>query len=73
MPIIHVDIVPELMRGDRQVQYKTMAAGITDAFVASTGAPVESVHVLITEVSDTKYSVGGVLLHEKMASPGVTD
>lgn len=73
MPIIHVDIVPELMHGDRQQQYEAMTAGITDAFVASTGAPVESVHVLITEVTDTKYSVGGVLLREKTKAPEATD
>ncbi|WFR66357.1 tautomerase family protein [Curtobacterium flaccumfaciens] len=73
MPIIHVDTVPELMHGDRQEQYTTMAAGITEAFVASTGAPVESVHVLITEVSDTKYSVGGVLLRDKMADTRPAD
>ncbi|KQO64522.1 2-hydroxymuconate tautomerase [Curtobacterium sp. Leaf261] len=66
MPIIHIDIVPELMHGDRAEQYKTMTASITEAFVASTGAPVESVHILINEVSDTQYSVGGVLLREKM-------
>lgn len=68
MPIIHIDIVPELMHGDRAEQYRMMTAGITEAFVASTGAPVESVHILINEVSDAQYSVGGVLLRKKSTS-----
>lgn len=66
MPIINVAIVPELMTGDRAAQYKQIAAGITDVVVASTGAPAVSVHVLITEVSDADYSVGGVTLREQM-------
>lgn len=66
MPIVHLDIVPELMLGDRQEQYQKIAAGITDTIVTSTGAPAESVHVLIREVSDAKYSVGGELLRDRM-------
>ncbi|MCG7311198.1 2-hydroxymuconate tautomerase [Brachybacterium sp. ACRRE] len=66
MPIVHLDIVPELMFGDRQEQYQKIAAGITDTIVTSTGAPAESVHVLIREVSDAKYSVGGELLRDRM-------
>ncbi|MFE5775352.1 2-hydroxymuconate tautomerase [Brachybacterium sp. NPDC056505] len=66
MPIVHLDIVPELMFGDRQEQYQRIAAGITDTIVTSTGAPAESVHVLIREVSDAKYSVGGELLRDRM-------
>lgn len=66
MPIVNVDIVPELMSGDREEQYAGIVAGITDAIVASTGAPTDSVHVLINEVSAAKYAVGGVMLREKM-------
>ncbi|PWH04935.1 hypothetical protein DEO23_15805 [Brachybacterium endophyticum] len=66
MPIVNLDIVPELMFGDRDAQYQQIAAGITDAIVSTTGAPVESVHVLINEVSNAKYAVGGELLREKM-------
>jgi 4-oxalocrotonate tautomerase len=66
MPIVHLDIVPELMFGDRQEQYQKIAAGITDTIVTSTGAPAESVHVLIREVFDAKYSVGGELLRDRM-------
>ncbi|WP_152351327.1 2-hydroxymuconate tautomerase [Brachybacterium subflavum] len=70
MPIVHLDIVPELMFGDRQEQYQKIAAGITDTIVTSTGAPAESVHVLIREVSDARYSVGGELLRESMKGEG---
>ncbi len=63
MPIVNLDIVPELMRGDRDEQYQQIAEGITQAIVASTGAPSESVHVLINEVSYARYAVGGVMLH----------
>lgn len=66
MPIVNVAIVPELMAGERAPQYKAIAQGITDAITTSTGAPVESVHVLITEVSDAKYAVGGTMLREAM-------
>ncbi|MER7558790.1 2-hydroxymuconate tautomerase [Nocardioides sp. NPDC126508] len=65
MPIVNLDIVPELMRGDRDKQYQQIAEGITEAIVASTGAPSESVHVLINEVSYARYAVGGVMLHNK--------
>ena len=50
------------MEGDRDAQYRQISAGITDAIVTSTGAPAESVHVLISEVSDERYAVGGTLL-----------
>ena len=62
MPIVNLSIVPELMEGDRGSQYRQISAGITDAIVTSTGAPAESVHVLISEVSDERYAVGGTLL-----------
>lgn len=65
MPIVNLDIVPELMNGDRESQYQRIALGITEAIVASTGAPTESVHVLINEVSSERYSVGGTLLSEQ--------
>ncbi|MBU1802322.1 MAG: tautomerase family protein [Actinobacteria bacterium] len=66
MPIVNVDIVPELMTGDRPAQYEQIAAGITDAIVTSTGAPAESVHVLFTEVSHDRYAVAGTMLRERM-------
>ncbi|WP_278263817.1 2-hydroxymuconate tautomerase [Nocardia sp. AG03] len=68
MPIVNLDIVPELMSGDRDAQYQRIAAGITDAVVAATGAPAESVHVLINEVSYAKYAVGGTMLRDKIAA-----
>lgn len=61
MPIANLDIVPELMDGDRKPQYQKIAQRITDAIVSSTGAPAESVHVLINEVSSAKYSVAGTM------------
>ncbi len=54
MPIVHLDIVPELKNGDREPQYQKIAQGITEAIVSSTGAPAESVHVLIHEISSAK-------------------
>ncbi|MGC3023432.1 2-hydroxymuconate tautomerase [Brevibacterium sp. FAM 24630] len=64
MPIANLDIVPELMDGDRKPQYQKIAQRITDAIVSSTGAPAESVHVLINEVSSAKYSVAGTMLSQ---------
>lgn len=66
MPIVNVAIVPELMAGERAPQYQAIAEGITDAITTSTGAPPESVHVLITEVSDARYAVSGTMLREVM-------
>ncbi|WP_416232193.1 tautomerase family protein [Brachybacterium sp. NBEC-018] len=43
-----------------------IAAGVTEAIVASTGAPAESVHVLINEGSDDRYAAGGVMLRPAM-------
>ncbi|SDS80639.1 4-oxalocrotonate tautomerase [Brevibacterium siliguriense] len=65
MPIVNLDIVPELMDGDRGPQYLQIAQGVTDAIVASTSAPAESDHVLINEVSFEKYAVGGVMLSNR--------
>lgn len=33
MPIVNLSIVPELMEGDRDTQYRQISAGITDAIV----------------------------------------
>lgn len=66
MPIVNLDIIPELMRGDRDRQYELIAAGITEAIVSSTGAPADSVHVLIHEVSHDRYAVAGELLRDRM-------
>ena len=68
MPIVNLDIVPELMHGDRPDQYRQIARGITDAIVTATGAPEDSVHVLIREVSDERYAVGGATLRERGAA-----
>ncbi|WP_413336233.1 2-hydroxymuconate tautomerase [Brevibacterium sp. GP-SGM9] len=70
MPIVNLDIVPELMNGDRESQYRRITRGITDAIVSSTGAPAESVHVLINEVSSAKYEVGGTMLSEQFDRAG---
>lgn len=64
MPIVNLEIVPELMRGNCDAQYQQIAAGITEAIVASTGAPADSVHVLINEVPAVRYAVGGVMLRQ---------
>ena len=67
MPIVNVAIVPELMAGERAPQYNAIAEGITNAIVSSTGAPADSVHILFSEVSDSKYAVGGTMLRDSMA------
>ncbi|WP_443095364.1 2-hydroxymuconate tautomerase [Rothia koreensis] len=66
MPIVNLAIVPEMMNGDRQAQYRDVVQGITDAISKVTGAPEESVHVLIEEVHSDMYSVGGTMLHQAM-------
>ncbi|MGO4455492.1 2-hydroxymuconate tautomerase [Arthrobacter sp. RAF14] len=73
MPIVNIAIVPDLMSGDRAEQYKQIAEGVTEVLASSTGAPNESVHVLIDEVTYDKYAVGGAMLEERMQTSDRTD
>ena len=65
MPIVKLNIIPELMNDDQQPQLQKTAQGITEAIVANTGAPAESVHVIINKVYAAKYSVAGTMLNEQ--------
>lgn len=57
MPLIHI----ELIEGRTQEQLKNLVADVTDAVTKNTGAPAEHVHVVLSEMSKDRYSVGGVL------------
>lgn len=65
MPIVNIDIVPELMQGDKEAQYTEIVKGVTKAISESIKAPEESVHVMIREVSINRYSVGGKMLNKQ--------
>lgn len=66
MPIVNIDIVPELMQGDKETQYKEIVSSVTKALAESIKAPQETVHVMIREVSVNRYAVAGKMLSNKL-------
>ncbi len=65
MPVVNINIVPELLQVDKEEAYKEMVKGVTKAISESTKVPVEAVHVMIKEISVNRYSVAGKLLNDK--------
>ncbi|WP_421535911.1 2-hydroxymuconate tautomerase [Priestia sp. D3YE.R1] len=65
MPVIKINIVPELLQVDKEEAYKEMVKGITKVVSESTKVPAEAIHVMIKEISANRYSVGGKLFNDK--------
>lgn len=55
MPLAYVSLI----EGTTEEQKRKLIAGITDAFAESVNAPRELVRVIINEVPDTNWGVGG--------------
>lgn len=55
MPIMQVFLI----EGRTEEQKARLIRALTDAAVASIGAPVESVRVMITEVPNTQFGIAG--------------
>ena len=55
MPIAQIQII----QGRSAEQIETMIAEVTQAIHRSLGAPVESVRVLVEEVPNTHWGIGG--------------
>ncbi|MDW8798722.1 tautomerase family protein [Staphylococcus pseudoxylosus] len=66
MPIVNIDMVPEMMIGDKQSQYNEIVSKVTNVIHESTGAPKDSVHVLIREVPSSMYGTNGTILSNKL-------
>ena len=60
MPVVIV----EMWAGRTPEQKKTIAKGITDAFV-KVGTPAEAVHVIINDVPKTNWATGGKMASEE--------
>lgn len=57
MPLVHID----LLEGRSKAQLKQMVADVTAAIQKNTGAPAEHIHIVLNEMANDHYSVGGVL------------
>lgn len=62
MPIITVNLVV----GKSDAQKKAFIREISDAAVRTLGAPIDTVRVMIFEMSPDHFAVGGVTRAEKM-------
>ncbi|WP_117170250.1 2-hydroxymuconate tautomerase [Paraliobacillus sediminis] len=65
MPIVTINIAPELLQVDKEEAYKEMLKGVTKAISESTKVPAEAVHIMIKEISVNRYSIAGKLLNDK--------
>ena len=64
MPVIRVD----MLEGRSVEQRRMLARELTDAFVRSCGGDPAAVRVLITEIPDGNWSVGGELIADRRSS-----
>jgi len=63
MPIVHIDLIA----GQSQEQLKNLVKDVTAAVSKNTGAPAEHIHVILSEMQENRYSVGGVLKSDEKA------
>jgi len=57
MPIVEITLI----EGRTHAQKEKLVANVTEAVMASVGAPRESVRVILREVPGYHFAVGGVL------------
>jgi 4-oxalocrotonate tautomerase len=62
MPIVRIEVWP----GRTPEQKKALMRNVTDAVVASVGCPEQAVEVLLYEVDQSHWAVGGVCHAERM-------
>ncbi|WP_146995198.1 2-hydroxymuconate tautomerase [Schleiferilactobacillus harbinensis] len=60
MPLVHID----LLAGRSEDQLHQLVKDVTAAIVKNTGAPAEHVHIVLNEMANNRYSVGGVMKDE---------
>jgi 4-oxalocrotonate tautomerase len=64
MPIVHI----HLMQGRPPERIEAMIAEVSQAIAGSIGAPIDSVRVLVHEMTDHQYGVGGRPIREILAA-----
>lgn len=57
MPIVQI----ELLAGRSEEQMRGLVKDVTQAVAQNTGASAENVHVIIREMAQDRYAVGGQL------------
>ncbi len=57
MPFVHIDLIA----GRSREQLRQMCADVTEAIAKNTGAPKEHIHIVLNEMAQEHYAVGGVL------------
>ncbi|MDQ0245199.1 4-oxalocrotonate tautomerase [Bacillus fengqiuensis] len=65
MPIIQIQV----LEGRGQEQIRSLIADVTDAAVKNLDVKPEQVRVLVTEIADTHWGVGGKTKREMNVSP----
>lgn len=55
MPFVHI----ELFEGRTQEQKTKLAKEVTEVVARNTGAPVEAIHVILRDMEEGTYAVGG--------------
>ena len=55
MPIVHI----ELLEGRTAEQKEALVKDVTEAIVKNTGAQIENVHIVISDMKKGDYAVGG--------------
>lgn len=63
MPLAQITLI----KGTTEDQKRRLIAGITDAFVESLGTPRDLCRVIIVEVPDTNWGVGGRSFRDRKA------
>lgn len=61
MPVIRIEMFP----GRSDEQKRAMVRRVTEAFVETAGGKPESVHVLVSEIAQDHWAVGGELCSER--------
>ncbi len=61
MPVIRIEMFP----GRTAEQKRALASRVTEAFIETAGGKPESVHVLISEIAQDHWAVGGELCSER--------
>lgn len=65
MPLVKIDLVPGLLKGDKEAQYKKIAQSVTDSLVENLNVPKEVVHVMIREFDTNRYAIGGKMFSDQ--------
>ncbi len=60
MPIVQI----HLLEGQEEEKKRALVRSVTDAICSTLDAPPEKVRIILSEMSDTDYAVGGTLVKD---------